>query len=78
MRESLRALWEAWKVVAHAIGKIQARVVFSLFYIVLLGPVAVVLRLMADPLRHRHPPTSNWRERSAEAGDPWACARRQF
>ncbi|HMH51196.1 MAG TPA: SxtJ family membrane protein [Candidatus Acidoferrum sp.] len=78
MRETLRALWEAWKIVAHAIGKIQARVVFSLLYIVLLGPVAVVLRLVADPLRHRHPPTSNWRERSAEAGDPWAAARRQF
>jgi Saxitoxin biosynthesis operon protein SxtJ len=78
MMASLRALWEAWKLVAHAIGKIQARIVFSLFYIVLLGPVAVVLRLVADPLRHRHPPASNWRERSAEAGDPWAGARRQF
>jgi hypothetical protein len=78
MRESLRALWEAWKVVAHAIGKIQARIVFSLFYIVLLGPVALVLRLVSDPLRHRPPPSSNWRERTAHTGDPWAGARRQF
>ncbi len=78
MQESLRALWEAWKVVAHAIGKIQARIVFSLFYIVLLGPVALVLRLVSDPLRHRHPPSSNWRERTAHTGDPWAGARRQF
>jgi hypothetical protein len=78
MRESLRALWEAWKVVAHAIGKIQARIVFSLFYIVLLGPVALVLRLVSDPLRHRHPAASNWRERAAQADDPWAGARRQF
>ena len=74
----LRALWEAWKVVAHAIGKVQARVVFSLLYIVLLGPVALVLRLAADPLRHRHPLSSNWRERPTQAGDPWAGARRQF
>ena len=78
MREALRALWEAWKVVAHAIGKIQARIVFSILYIVLLGPVAVVLRLAADPLRHRHPPSSNWRTRGAQAGDPWDGARRQF
>jgi hypothetical protein len=78
MRESLRALWEAWKLVAHAIGKVQARVVFSLLYIVLLGPVAVVLRLVSDPLRHRHPPASNWRARAPQAGDPWAGARRQF
>lgn len=78
MRESLRALWEAWKLVAHAIGRVQARIVFSLFYFVLLAPVAIVLRLVADPLRHRHPSTSNWRERAAEAGDPWAGARRQF
>jgi saxitoxin biosynthesis operon SxtJ-like protein len=78
VRESLRALWEAWKLVAHAIGKVQARVVFSLLYIVLLGPFALVLRLTADPLRHRHPPASNWRERAPQAGDPWVGARRQF
>ena len=78
MRESLRALWEAWKLVAHAIGKVQARLVFSLLYVVLLGPVAVGLRLVADPLRHRHPPASNWRERAAPADDPWVSARRQF
>ena len=78
MMALLRALWEAWKIVAHAIGRVQARVVFSLFYVVLLGPVALVLRLVADPLRHRHPTESNWRERAAQAGDPWVGARRQF
>ena len=78
MMALLRTLWEAWKLVAHAIGKVQARIVFSLFYVVLLGPVALVLRLVADPLCHRHPPASNWRERAAQAGDPWAGARRQF
>ena len=78
MKESLRALWETWKIVAHAIGKIQSRVVFSLLYIVLLGPVATVLRLVADPLRHRHPATSNWQERAAATDDPWVAARRQF
>lgn len=74
----MRALWEAWKVVARAIGMIQARVVFSLLYIVLLGPVALVLRVAADPLCHRHPPLSNWRERAAPPVDPWPGARRQF
>ena len=78
MKATLRALWEAWKIVAQAMGKVQARIVFALLYIVLLGPVAVVMRLVADPLRHRHPPASNWRERAASAGDPWVGARRQF
>ena len=78
MMALLRALWEAWKIVAHAIGRVQARVVFSLFYVVLLGPVALVLRLVADPLRHRHPRESNWRERAEQAGDPLGGARRQF
>ncbi len=78
MKESLRSLWEAWKGVAHAIGKLQARLVFSILYVVLLGPVALVLRLLADPLRHRHPPNSNWRERAAPTDDAWVGARRQF
>lgn len=78
MRGMLRALWQAWKVVAHALGRVQARVVFSVFYLAVLGPVAVVLRLVADPLRHRHPPASNWRGRAAPASDPWPGARRQF
>jgi hypothetical protein len=78
VRESLRALWEAWKLVAHAIGAFQARVIFSGLYAVVIGPVAVVLRLVADPLRHRHPPASNWRDRAPESGDPWDAARRQF
>ena len=78
MKDALRALWEAWKLVAHAIGKLQARIVFSLLYVVLLGPFALVLRLVSDPLRHRHPPVTNWRERAAQPDDPWASARRQF
>jgi hypothetical protein len=65
-------------VLAHAIGRVQARVIFSLLYVVLLSPVAVVMRLTSDPLRHRAPAASNWRARAAGDSDPWAGARRQF
>ena len=46
----LRKLWEHWKVIAEKIGNFQARLILGLLYCVILGPVAVVRRLVADPL----------------------------
>jgi hypothetical protein len=60
----LRRLWERWKAIAHAIGTVQARIVLSLLYFLVLGPMALVRRLLADPLdlRPRARP-SHWTPR---------------
>ena len=60
-RLMLRRLWEGWKVVAHAIGTVQARIILSVLYILVVGPVAIVRRIVADPLELRpRPRPSHW------------------
>lgn len=72
-----RRLWEGWKVVAHRIGTFQAKVILGILYLVVLGPVAIVRRLVADPLclRPVHQPTY-WIRR-ASTDDTLERARRQ-
>jgi hypothetical protein len=45
-----RRLWQRWKVIALKIGDVQARLILGLLYFLLVGPIALVRRLMADPL----------------------------
>jgi hypothetical protein len=59
----LLAVWEAWKRFARRLADFQGRVLLTLLYIVLVVPVGLVLRVVADPLRRRQPQTSNWTPR---------------
>ena len=69
--------WERLKVVAHAIGTFQARVLLSLFYFIVVPPFALVVK-MKDPLGlRRRDRTSGWIERPV-ADSSSESARRQF
>ncbi len=46
----LRATWERWKVIAERIGTFQAKIILGLLYFLFVGPVALVRRLVTDPL----------------------------
>jgi hypothetical protein len=59
----LLAVWEVWKRFARRLADFQGRVLLTFLYIVLIVPVGLVLRLVADPLRRRQPQTSNWTPR---------------
>ena len=63
LTRSLRSAWNAWKQLARRIGEFNSRVVLTLLYAVLVVPVGLILRLVADPLRRRRPQTSNWTQR---------------
>jgi hypothetical protein len=76
VRPLLVAAWRRWKMVAHAIGDLQARLLLSLFYFVVLGPFALGLKAAADPLGIRS--SAAWRPRPAPEADVWLAARRQF
>lgn len=61
MKGRLLRLWEGWKVVAHVIGNIQARILLSLFYFVLIPPFGILVRALMDPLQlRRRPRESFW------------------
>ena len=45
-----RRAWERWKVIAQKIGDFQARLILGLLYFGLVGPIALLRRLAADPL----------------------------
>ncbi len=55
-----RRLWEGWKRVAEAIGNFNARLLLTLFYLVFVAPLAIGLRLFADPLRLKRTSKSYW------------------
>lgn len=59
----LKKLWVGWKKVAHAIGNFQGRVILTVFYFVLIAPLAIIVRFK-DPLaiRGKNP---GWHERTA-------------
>jgi hypothetical protein len=71
-----RAVWRWWTRVAHRIGDVQARILLSVFYFVILGPFALVLR-RRDPLAIRPGAPRGWRPRETGARAVAEQARRQ-
>ena len=47
---SWRALWNAWKALATRIGHFQSRLILVVLYFVAVGPVALIVRMVSDPL----------------------------
>jgi hypothetical protein len=74
----LKLVWERWKLIAHAIGDVQARVLLSLFYFVIVAPFAAGVKLLSDPLALRARAVPGWLPRPAGADDAETQARRQF
>jgi hypothetical protein len=74
----VRQLWARWKHIARKIGDFQARALMTLFYFVILGPLAMVLRWRSDPLAIKATTPRGWRDLEGRAGVPMEHARRQF
>jgi hypothetical protein len=69
--------WERWKVVAHAIGNFQARVLLSVFYFIVVPPFALIVKVK-DPLGLRQRGRAGaWIERPVSDISS-ESARRQF
>ena len=71
----LKRAWQAWMRVAHKVGTFQARVLLTIFYVVLMFPFGIAARLFFDPLRIKHRPTK-WLDHPDENYNQ-AWARRQ-
>jgi hypothetical protein len=67
----LKRAWQAWKELAHKIGTFQARVLLTIFY-VLLFPFGLATRFISDSLRIKRRPMQ-WLDHPDEAYDmQWA------
>ena len=73
----VRKLWERWKRIASKIGDFQARALMTVFYFLILGPVAMVLRWRSDPLAIKPRTPRGWSDSEEKAGVPMEQARRQ-
>ena len=63
----LKRVWQAWKELAHKIGDFQARVLLTIFY-VLLFPFGLATRFTGDSLRIKRRPTQ-WLDHPDDACD---------
>jgi hypothetical protein len=67
-----RKLWEGWKRIGRRVGDIQARVLLTIIYALLVLPFGLAVRFFSDPLRIKHLPV-RWLGRSDEpATMKWA------
>lgn len=72
----LKTIWGVLLAVAKRIGQVQAWIIFTLFYFVLLAPIALIHQLAADPLRLRKGTQHMWHTRPTLA-DPLAWVKEQ-
>jgi hypothetical protein len=78
LTKAARQLWQRWKQIARKIGDFQARVLMTIFYYVILGPIALVLRLSSDPLAIKGTTPRGWKDTEKRHGEPMEQSRRQF
>jgi hypothetical protein len=60
VKARLCAFWEWWKRIAGKIGDAQARIILTIFYILIVGPFALVVRFWSDPLRLNSKDPGGW------------------
>ncbi len=64
MKKFVRKFWEGWKRAAHAFGRLQTRMIITVFYFLILSPIGGVMRLFGwNPLQVRlsnHKRPTNW------------------
>lgn len=72
-----RQLWEKWKSMGKKFGDIQARVLLTLFYFVILAPFVLAVR-RNDPLAIKDGATGGWRLKGEGNGAPMQRAKRQY
>jgi ADP-heptose:LPS heptosyltransferase len=71
-------LWPGWKRIARRVADVQARMLLSFFYFVILAPFAVVARMTGDALATRNGRTPARHRRAEVTGSHVDLAKRQF
>ena len=59
-------LWQAWKAYAHRAASYQTHVLLTVVYVLVLGPGAVLGRLVGAPLLDLDDRSSSWTVRGPQ------------
>ncbi len=74
----LRKIWLGWKAFAVKLGNIQARVILTIFYFILLSPFGLGVRFLSDPLGIKRKLLASYWITRAAGESTLEKARRQF
>ena len=74
----LTATWAAWKGFGRRVADLQARALLTVFYFVVVGPFAIGLKALSDPLRLKPSSSGRWIDRADPLEVTASHARRQF
>ncbi|TET38895.1 MAG: hypothetical protein E3J72_01865 [Planctomycetota bacterium] len=70
---AMKPFYRGWMFFASMLGWIMSRILFSVFYYIIISPVALFFRLIGRDhlnLRQTHDAESNWTEVDDSANDP--------
>ena len=74
-----RKIWDGWKKIARKIGDFNARVILTIFYLILLMPFALLVKAFTDPLEIKKNAKKGWHLREEDPDiTPMERAARQF
>jgi hypothetical protein len=78
MTVAARKLWGRWKRFARTIGDFQARALMTVFYFLILGPIALATCWRSDPLAIKATTPRGWIDIERKEGALIEQSRRQF
>ena len=67
-----------WTRIATTIGDFQSRLILTIFYFFVMGPVALCMRIFSDPLQLKLPSRVAWSPVDATTQRNIEAARKQF
>jgi hypothetical protein len=76
--DSLKTVWEAWKSFGRKLGDLQARLILTLFYFIIVAPFSLVIRFGTDPLSLKPGTARGWIVRSDIKASALERASQQF
>jgi len=54
-RNLVKKLWGEWQGLFNRAGSFQSRIILSLFFLIVVSPLALAVKTFSDPLRIKHP-----------------------
>lgn len=74
----VKRLWQSWGNFSRRMGNFQTRIFLSLFFFILVSPLALVVKTFSDPLSIKHGSSNSYWLTKAKTEIDLEQSRRQF